>query len=193
MPLYPYRGKAPTVAADAWVAPTASVVGDVEIASGASVWFNATIRGDTSYVRIGPGTSVQDNCVIHTDPGVPTIIGANCTLGHGAIVHSSEIGDHVLIGTAAVLTGGNRVGRESLVGAGAVFPEGMEVGERKVVVGVPARVARDVRPQDERWTHQASDHYRDLSAWYRENDPGGPRGQGQGPLGAERQPPGTLR
>lgn len=182
MPLYPYRGKTPRVDPGAWIAPTASVIGDVEIAAGASVWFNATIRGDTSYVRVGPGTSVQDNCVIHTDHGSPTIIGANCTLGHGAIVHSSEVGDNVLIGTAAVLTGNNKVGSESLVGAGAVFPEGMEVGERAVVVGVPARVAREVRAEDARWTHEASDHYRELAAWYRANLPA--RGT---------TPPGTLR
>ncbi len=168
MPLYPYQGKTPKVADDAWVAPTASVIGDVEIASGASVWFGTTIRADTSYVRIGAGTNIQDNCVIHTDHDAPTIIGANCTLGHGAIVHSSIVGDNVLIGTAAVLTGYNKVGNESLVGAGAVFPAGMEVGERKMVVGVPARVARDVKPEDSRWTHAASEHYREMSAEYRE-------------------------
>lgn len=168
MPLYPYRGKSPVVAPDAWIAPTACVVGDVLIESGASVWFNATIRGDTSYVRVGAGTSVQDNCVIHTDHGVPTIIGAGCTLGHSAVVHSSEVGEHVLIGTAAVLTGRNRVGRETVIGAGAVLPEGMEVPERKVVLGVPARVIRDLRPGDERFTHGASEDYVKLSAEYRE-------------------------
>lgn len=168
VPLYPYRGKSPVVAPDAWVAPTASVVGDVVIESGASVWFNATVRGDTSYVRIGAGTSVQDNCVIHTDHGVPTVIGPGCTLGHNAVVHSSEVGDHVLIGTASVLTGRNRVGREAIIGAGAVLPEGMEVPERTVVLGVPARVVRDLQPGDERYTHRASDDYVKLSAEYRE-------------------------
>ncbi len=169
VPLYAFRGKRPVVAPDAWVAPTASVIGDVEIASGASVWFNATVRGDMAGVRIGPGTSVQDNCVIHTDEGSPTVIGANCTLGHGAIVHSSEVGDNVLIGTGAILVGHNRVGRETIVGAGAVFPEGMTIGDRQVVVGVPARAVREVGPADERWTHLASEHYVELSAWYREN------------------------
>ncbi len=178
MPLYPYRGKTPRVAADAFIAPNASIVGDVEIASGASVWFNATLRGDTSHIRIGPRTNVQDGCIIHTDHGEPTVIGADCTLGHGAIVHSSLIGDHVLIGTAAVLTGANAVGTESVVGAGAVLPAGMKVGERKLVVGVPARVARDVKADDERWTHLAAEHYTELSTEYREalGAPGGARG-----------------
>lgn len=167
MPLYPYQGKFPKVADDAFIAPTASVIGDVEIGSGSSVWFNATVRGDTSYIRIGPGTSVQDNAVIHTDHGEPTVIGANCTLGHNAIVHSSLVGDNVLIGTASVLTGMNKVGSESVVAAGAVLPAGMEVGGRKVVMGVPAKVVRDVKPEDSRWTHLASEHYRELSAEYR--------------------------
>lgn len=105
MPLFAYRGKFPTIAEDAWIAPTASIVGDVVVEAGTSIWFNATVRGDTSYVRIGPRTSVQDNSVIHTDPDGPTIIGAEVTIGHGAIVHSSVVEDNVLIGTAAVLTG----------------------------------------------------------------------------------------
>lgn len=168
MPLYPYQGKTPKIAPDAWVAPNASLIGDVEIASGASVWFGATIRADHAEVRIGPGTNVQDNCVIHTDEGEPTIIGSDCTLGHGAIVHSSVIGNNVLIGTAAVLTGRNKVGDESLIGAGAVFGAGMEVGARKMVLGIPARVVRDVGPEDTRWTRQASAHYRELSARYRD-------------------------
>lgn len=170
MPLYPYRGKSPVVAADAWVAPTASVIGDVHISSGASVWFGATIRGDMSHVRIGPRTSVQDNCVIHTEADGPTIIGSDVTLGHGAIVHNSVVGDNVLIGMGSVLVGGARVGSGAVIAAGAVLLEGMEVPERKVVVGVPARVVRDVKPEDERWTHSAAAHYTELSREYREAD-----------------------
>jgi carbonic anhydrase/acetyltransferase-like protein (isoleucine patch superfamily) len=169
VPLYAYRGKRPRVAPDAWVAPTASVIGDVEIASGASVWFGATVRGDMSYVRIGPRTSVQDNCVIHTEADGPTVIGADVTLGHGAIVHNSEIGDNVLIGMGSVLVGGARVGSGSVIAAGAVLPAAMEVPPGKVVVGVPARVVRDARAEDARWTVHAAEHYVDLSAWYREH------------------------
>jgi carbonic anhydrase/acetyltransferase-like protein (isoleucine patch superfamily) len=169
VPLYEYRGKTPKVASDAWVAPTASVIGDVEIGSGASVWFGATVRGDMSHVRIGPRTSVQDNCVIHTEADGPTVIGSDVTLGHGAIVHNSVIGDNVLIGMGSVLVGGARIGNGSVIAAGAVLLDGMEVPEAKVVVGVPARVVRDVRPDDARWTHAAAEHYVELSAWYRAN------------------------
>jgi carbonic anhydrase/acetyltransferase-like protein (isoleucine patch superfamily) len=168
VPLYPYQGRSPKVAPDAWVAPTATLIGDVEVASGASVWFGTVIRADHAPVRIGPGTNVQDNCVIHTDEGEPTIIGSDCTLGHGAIVHSSVVGDNVLVGTAAVLTGANKVGDGTLVGAGAVFPAGMEVGPGKMVLGVPAKPVRDVQPDDARWTRHAAAHYRELATRYRE-------------------------
>lgn len=169
MPLYAYREKSPVVAADAWVAPSASVIGDVVVGPGASVWFNATVRGDMSYVRIGPRTSVQDNAVIHTEADGPTVIGADVTLGHGAIVHNSVIGDNVLIGMGAVLVGNNRIGDGVVIAAGAVLVEGMEVPNGKVVVGVPARIVRDARPEDERWTVHAAEHYVHLSSWYREH------------------------
>ena len=168
MPSYAYRGKLPTIAPDAWVAPTASLVGDVAVESGASVWFNATVRADMAPIRIGPRSSIQDNCVLHTDLDGPTIIGADVTVGHGAIVHSSVVDDNVLIGMAAVLVGMNHIGRGTIVGAGAVLPEGMTVPEGKLVVGVPAKVVRNARPEDSRWTVEAARHYVDLSREYRE-------------------------
>ncbi len=168
MPRYAYRGKRPVVAPDAWIAPTACLIGDVTVESGASVWYNATLRGDMARIHIGPRTSVQDNVVVHTEPDSPTLIGAECTLGHGAIVHDSTIGNHVLIGMGAVLVGANRVGDGSVIAAGAVLPERMAVPERTVVVGVPARIVRDARPDDDRWTVNAARHYADLSREYRE-------------------------
>ncbi len=166
MPLYPYRGKRPTVAADAWVAPTASLIGDVTLEAGASVWFGVTIRADMAPVRVGPRSNVQDNCVIHTDENEPTILGADVTVGHGAIVHSSVVGDNVLVGMGALLVGGNTVGSGSVVAAGAVVPEGMTIPAGKLAVGVPARVVRDARPEDTRWTVTAARHYADLSREY---------------------------
>jgi len=170
MPLYPYRGKRPSIAPDAWVAPTASLIGDVTLEAGASVWYGVTIRGDMAAVRVGPRSNVQDNCVIHTDANEPTILGADVTLGHGAIVHSSVVEDNVLIGMGAVLVGANRVGAGSIVGAGAVLPSGMTVPGRKLVVGVPATVVRDVEPKDERWTVNAAKHYVELSQEYRHSE-----------------------
>ncbi|MDP9264574.1 MAG: gamma carbonic anhydrase family protein [Chloroflexota bacterium] len=167
MPLYPFRGKWPSVASDAWIAPTACLIGDVTVGPGASVWFNATVRADTDRVEIGAGTNVQDNSVVHTDEGWPTIIGANVTIGHGAIVHSSVVEDNVLIGSGSALVGRNRLGAGTIVGAGAVLPEGMVVAPRKLVLGLPAKVVRDAKPEDERWTVDAARYYVSMSAEYR--------------------------
>ncbi len=169
MPLYGYRGKTPQVAPDAFIAPTAVLVGDVTVRSGASVWFGTVLRGDMDRIVIGERSNVQDNSTIHTDEGEPTLVGPDVTIGHNALVHSSVIGRNVLIGQAAVLVGGNVVGEETIVGAGAVLPEKFEAPARSLVLGVPARVVREVRPEDARWTVHAAKHYTELSRWYREN------------------------
>ncbi len=169
MPLFGYRGKRPTVAPDAFVAPTAVLIGDVTVGSGASVWFGSVLRGDMDRIEIGERSNVQDNCTIHTEAGEPTIIGQECTIGHGAIVHSSIVGRNVLIGSAAVLVGANIIGDGTIVGAGAVLAERFSAPARALVLGVPARVVREVRAEDDRWTTGAAHHYAELSAYYREN------------------------
>lgn len=169
MPLYPYRGKRPTIAPDAWVAPTATLIGDVTLESGASVWFGTTIRADMAPVRIGRNSDVQDNCVIHVDEGEPTILGANVTMGHGAIVHSSIVEDEVLIANAAVLIGANRVGTGTIVGSGAVVPEGTSVPAGVVLLGIPAKVARASTEADRERIRRIAEHYADLSRQYRES------------------------
>lgn len=169
MPLYSYRGKRPQVATDAFVAPTAVLVGDVMVRSGASVWFGTVLRADMDRIEIGERANVQDNSTIHTDVGEPTIIGPDVTIGHMALVHSAIVDRNVLIGQAAVLVGRNHVGSGTIVGAGAVLPEGFDAPERSLVLGVPARVVREVREEDDRWTVGAAAHYLELSTWYREN------------------------
>jgi carbonic anhydrase/acetyltransferase-like protein (isoleucine patch superfamily) len=169
MPLYEYRGKRPQVARDAFIAPTAVLIGDVTVRSGASVWFGTVLRGDMDRIEIGERSNVQDNSMIHTDTGEPTIIGTDVTIGHMALVHSAIVANNVLIGQAAVLVGRNHVGTGTIVGAGAVLPEGFDAPERTLVLGVPAKVVREVRDDDARWTVGAATHYADLSGWYREN------------------------
>ena len=169
MPLYEYRGKRPQVAPDAFIAPTAVLIGDVTVRSGASVWFGTVLRGDMDRIEIGERSNVQDNSMVHTDEGEPTIIGADVTVGHMALVHSAIVASNVLIGQAAVLVGRNHVGTGTIVGAGAVLPEGFDAPERSLVLGVPAKVVRPVRDDDARWTIGAAHHYAELSAWYREN------------------------
>jgi carbonic anhydrase/acetyltransferase-like protein (isoleucine patch superfamily) len=169
MPLYAYRGKRPRIAANAFVAPTAVLIGDVTVHSGASVWFGSVLRGDMDRIEIGERSNVQDNSTIHTDTNEPTIIGPDVTIGHMALVHSAIVEENVLIGQAAVLVGRNHVGTGTVIGAGAVLPEGFDAPARSLVLGVPAKVVREVRPEDDRWTVGAAKHYVELSAWYREN------------------------
>ena len=169
MPLYAYRGKRPQVAPDAFIAPTAVLIGDVIVKSGASVWFGTVLRGDMDRIEIGERSNVQDNSTIHTDENEPTLIGADVTIGHMALVHSSVVDRNVLIGQAAVLVGRNHVGTGTIIGAGAVLPEGFDAPPHSLVLGVPAKVVRATRPEDERWTVGAAAHYADLSAWYRDN------------------------
>jgi carbonic anhydrase/acetyltransferase-like protein (isoleucine patch superfamily) len=169
MPLYSYQDRSPVIHSSAFIAPTAVLIGDVRVAEGASVWFGCVLRGDMDRIEIGERTNVQDNTTIHTDVGEPTVVGADTTIGHAALVHSSIVGSNVLIGQAAVLVGRNRVGSGTIVGAGAVLPEGAEVPGGSLVLGIPARVVREARPEDARWTVGAAKHYTELGAWYREN------------------------
>jgi len=169
MPLYDYRGKRPQVASDAFIAPNAILIGDVVVRSGASVWFGTVLRGDMDRIEIGERSNVQDNSTVHTDTNEPTLIGPDVTIGHMALVHSAIVEANVLIGQAAVLVGRNHVGTGTVIGAGAVLPEGFDAPARSLVLGVPARVVREVRDEDARWTVGAAAHYTELSAWYREN------------------------
>ncbi|GAC1458757.1 MAG: gamma carbonic anhydrase family protein [Candidatus Limnocylindrales bacterium] len=169
MPLYAFKGRAPRVHPTAFVAPTAVLIGDVAVGEDASVWFGTVLRADMDRIEIGARSNVQDNSTIHPDEGEPTIIGEDVTIGHNALVHSSVVERNVLIGQASVLVGGCVIGTGTIVGAGAVVPQGMRVPPRSLLVGVPAKVVRAARPEDERWTVQAAAHYVELGAWYRDH------------------------
>jgi carbonic anhydrase/acetyltransferase-like protein (isoleucine patch superfamily) len=169
VPLYAYRGRSPRVHPTAFVAPTAVLIGDVTIGEQASVWFGTVLRADMDRIEIGARSNVQDNSTIHTDEHEPTIIGEDVTIGHNALVHSSVVERNVLIGQASVLVGGCVVGTGTIVGAGAVVPQGMRVPPGSLVVGVPAKVVREARPEDARWTVRAAEHYVELGAWYRDH------------------------
>jgi carbonic anhydrase/acetyltransferase-like protein (isoleucine patch superfamily) len=155
-----YDGKEPRFGSRVFVAENAAVIGDVEMGDDASVWFSTTIRGDINAIRIGPRTNVQDNCTIHvTHHDWPTIVGANVTIGHGAIVHGCTVGDGALIGMGSRVLDGVVVGESALVGAGALVPEGMEVPARMLVVGVPARVKRPLTPEELARLESSWKHY----------------------------------
>ncbi len=142
--LIPFGGKVPQIAADAYVAPNATLIGDVTIEAGASVWFGAVLRGDDEAIRIGPRSNVQDNAVIHADFGLPTIVGADVTIGHSAIVHGARVDDGALIGMGSTVLNGARIGAEAIVGANALVSEGKEFAPRTLILGVPAKAVREL-------------------------------------------------
>ena len=125
-----------------WIHPTAVVIGNVSLGDDVSVWPTAVIRGDVERIEIGARSNVQDGAVIHADPGVPTVIGANCVIGHRAIVHGSKIEDACLIGMGAIVLNHCHIGKGSIVGAGAVVTENSKIPPHSLVLGVPARVVK---------------------------------------------------
>eukprot|EP00930_Biecheleria_cincta_P103039 TRINITY_DN94948_c0_g1_i1.p1 TRINITY_DN94948_c0_g1~~TRINITY_DN94948_c0_g1_i1.p1 ORF type:complete len:209 (+),score=25.14 TRINITY_DN94948_c0_g1_i1:45-671(+) len=139
----------------AWVAPGAQVVGDVELGSGVSVWFNCVLRGDDASIIVGDGTNIQDLTMIHLDTGLPCRIGRNCSVGHGCILHGCTIQDDVLIGMGATVMNRAVIGQGSVVGAGAVVLEGMEVPPLSLVVGSPAKVKKTYSESERRDAQQA--------------------------------------
>ncbi len=149
MPILPYRGVWPAIAEDVFIAPGAVIVGDVRIGPGSSVWYNVVIRADTEKVVIGARTNIQDNACVHIDPGAPCVIGDDCTLGHGAIVHGATVGDHVLVAMHATVLSRATVGDNVIIGAGALVPEGKSIPGNVIVLGVPGRIARELTPAEE--------------------------------------------
>ncbi|GGH47659.1 gamma carbonic anhydrase family protein [Frigidibacter albus] len=140
--IYALDGIAPEIAADAWVAPGAHLIGKVVLEAGASVWFGAVLRGDNEEIRVGAGSNLQENVVCHTDMGFPLVIGANCTIGHKAILHGCTIGEGSLIGMGATVLNGAKIGRSCLIGAGALVTEGKEIPDGSLVMGSPGKVVR---------------------------------------------------
>jgi len=145
--IFPFRAippamKRPKVSEKAFIAPTAVIVGDVTIEEGVSVWDCAVLRGDVDSITVGKNTNIQDCAVIHVSEGVPTVIGENVTIGHGAIVHAATVRDNVIIGMNAVVLDGAEIGEGSIIGAGAVVTPGTKIPPNSLAVGIPAKVVR---------------------------------------------------
>ncbi|MGD8241313.1 MAG: gamma carbonic anhydrase family protein, partial [Desulfobacterales bacterium] len=135
-----FKGVRPKIGANVFIAPTAVVIGDVEIMEGASVWYGSVLRGDLAPIRIGRNTNIQDNCTIHVDPGQPALIGESVVMGHNAVVHGCTIEDDSLIGINAVVLNGARIRSGSIVAAGAVVLEKQSIGPLELAAGIPAKV-----------------------------------------------------
>ena len=181
--ILPFGGATPRIAPDAFLAPTAVLIGNVTVEAEASIWFGAVLRGDhpENAIVVGRRTSVQDNCVVHVGDWRPTVIGAECTIGHGAKFESCTIGDGCIVGMNAVILQEAEIGEESLVAAGAVVLERTVVPPRSLVAGVPARVRKTLEGSAARWVQGGGRHYVELSRAY--------LAQGLG----DGAPPGSIR
>ncbi|HEY0071339.1 MAG TPA: gamma carbonic anhydrase family protein [Chloroflexia bacterium] len=148
MPVYPYEGRYPKIGRGCYVAPNAVIIGDVTLEDGASVWYGAVLRGDVSPIVIGARTNIQDGTIIHGEDGCPTIIGADVTVGHAAIIHAATVSDRVLVGMGAVLLSRCRIGEDTIIGARALVTEDVEVPGGSLVLGMPGKVVRSLTEEE---------------------------------------------
>jgi carbonic anhydrase/acetyltransferase-like protein (isoleucine patch superfamily) len=170
--ILPYDGKAPRLAASAFLAAGSVVVGDVEIGDGSSLWFGTIVRGDVNHVRIGARTNVQDLSVVHvTSRTHPTVIGDDVTVGHRAVLHGCTIRDRCLVGIGAIVLDGAVVGPDAMVGAGALVPPGMVVPPGTLVLGAPAKVKRPLTADEIAFLRTSAANYAGYAARYRGEAP----------------------
>jgi len=178
MSIYTLDGVAPVLPEDGdyWVAPSATLIGNVRLGRRASIWFGAVLRGDNEPIEIGEESNVQDLCVMHTDYGKPLTLGRRCTIGHKAMLHGCTVGDHTLIGIGATVLNGARIGSHCLVGAHALVTEGKVIPDRCMVLGAPAKVVRPLTDQEVHYLTNAADIYVANARRFRDGLKADPRG-----------------
>jgi len=159
MSIYRLGDRLPTLASGVWIAPNATVIGDVRLAENVSIWWNAVLRGDNDPIEIGANTNIQDGSVLHTDEGVPMRVGRDVTVGHMAMLHGCTIGDGSLIGIKSVILNGAVIGRNCLVGANTLIPEGKVIPDRSLVMGSPGRVVRELSGAEVARIAHGATHY----------------------------------
>jgi carbonic anhydrase/acetyltransferase-like protein (isoleucine patch superfamily) len=162
MPVITFEGATPEVSPDAWVAPTATLIGSVRLGARASVFYGAVLRADRTTITIGAGSNIQDNVVIHADPGFPATVGSGVSVGHAAMLHGCTVGDGSLIGMSATVLNGAVVGTESMIAAGAVVLEGTHIPPRSLVAGVPGKVRRPLGDDEIARMRENAEHYVDM-------------------------------
>ncbi|MEV1081413.1 gamma carbonic anhydrase family protein [Streptomyces sp. NPDC050211] len=165
-------GREPKIDTEAFVAPTSTVIGDVTLEAGASVWYGAVVRGDVERISVGVESNIQDNCTLHADPGFPVSIGARVSVGHNAVVHGATVGDDCLIGMGATVLNGAVIGAGSLVAAQALVPQGMRVPAGSLVAGVPAKVRRELTEEERQGVTLNGTMYAELAKAHREEHGG---------------------
>ena len=159
MAIYELDGVAPRVADTAWVADSAQVIGNVVLGAQASVWFGTVVRGDMASITIGAGSNIQDTSVLHADAGQPVTIGERVTVGHQAVLHGCTVGDESLIGIGAIVLNGAKIGKNCLVAAGALVTEGKEFPDGSMIMGAPAKLVRQLTPEQIEGLRQSAQHY----------------------------------
>lgn len=159
MAIYQLDEDAPRLDPSAWVAESAEVIGRVELGADASVWYGAVLRGDNEWITIGERSNIQDGCVLHTDVGTPLVVGADVTVGHQVVLHGCSVGEGSLIGIQSVILNGARIGRHCIVGAGALVTEGKEFPDGVLIVGSPAKVVRELTPEQIARVKLSAAHY----------------------------------
>jgi carbonic anhydrase/acetyltransferase-like protein (isoleucine patch superfamily) len=160
-------GKRPNVHPDAYIAPTAVLIGDVEVEAGASVWFGAVLRADEAQIKVGEGSNVQDNAVIHCATNLPTLIESNVTIGHSALLEGCVVERGALVGMGATMLQRSRLGAGSMLAAGAVLQEGHEIPPGHLAAGVPATVKKALDGSSGKWVGTSAKHYQDRAVAYR--------------------------
>ena len=148
MAIYSLGDRQPVLGHEAWVAPNATVIGDVQLGDRASIWWNAVVRGDNDTITIGANSNIQDGSVLHVDAGVPLTIGANVTVGHLVMLHGCTIGEESLIGIKSVILNKAQIGRHCIIGANSLIPEGKVIPERSLVMGSPGKVVRQLSDEE---------------------------------------------
>ena len=158
---YDLEDKKPKNSGENWLAPNATIIGDVTLEKNSSVWFNALIRGDNENIHVGEGSNVQDGSVLHTDPGCPLRIGKDVTIGHIVMLHGCTIGDNSLIGIGAVILNNAKIGKNCIIGAKALITENKEIPDSSLVVGAPGRVVRKLTDEEIGKITENAKHYQD--------------------------------
>lgn len=146
--IYTLADRRPRFNGDYWIADNATVIGSVILENNANIWFNCVLRGDNDDLIVGENSNVQDGSVLHTDPGIKLVIGRNCTIGHQVMLHGCEIGDNTLIGIKSTVLNRARIGRNCIVGANALVTEGKVFPDGSMIMGAPAKVVRELSPQE---------------------------------------------
>ncbi|MDA0189713.1 MAG: gamma carbonic anhydrase family protein [Proteobacteria bacterium] len=165
MPVYALGNRRPQIDPQSWIAPNATLIGDIRLGRNASIWWNATLRGDNDPITIGENSNIQDGSMLHTDEGVPLTLGRNVTVGHLVMLHGCTVGDGSLIGIGAVLLNRSVIGKHCIVGANTVIPEGRVYPDRSLIVGSPGRIVRELTDEDVVRLEQSAAHY--VENWQR--------------------------